>query len=357
MKVTSSVRRVRSLIRGIREGTLIPRPEFQRRLVWTNADKLRFLETVLKGFPFPEIYVAAGGVDTSTGEGSELLVDGQQRITTLNHYFSGTDDIRLGTRIPPYAELPESDKMAFLEYEVVIRDLGAMSKHDIVEVFQRINATQYSLNRMEIDNARYQGEFKQLGIQIADNRLFAENRVFSANEIRRMSDVTFALTLIVTIMSTYFNRDDEITAYLEHYNESFEGKDDIAREIEQVIQFVATCSFPRQSRAWKRSDLFTLLVELHRVIMREQMEIVPQTVAANLNDFYHEVNNRETLAETRFDRDVLETYYQASVQGTNDRSNRIRRGMIIAQVILGRSPVEEWKLFGRPSARQLRRGR
>jgi uncharacterized protein with ParB-like and HNH nuclease domain len=62
--------------------------------VWTNKDKVRFLETVLNEYPFPEIYIAAGDVDLETGKGTELLVDGQQRITTLYQYFNGSDELR-----------------------------------------------------------------------------------------------------------------------------------------------------------------------------------------------------------------------------------------------------------------------
>ena len=37
-----------------------------------------FLDTVTKGLPFPEIYIADGDVDLETGEGTQLLVDGLQ---------------------------------------------------------------------------------------------------------------------------------------------------------------------------------------------------------------------------------------------------------------------------------------
>ena len=83
MDTSASNRRLRQLLTAIRNGTLEPRPEFQRRLVWTTKDKNLFVRTVLEGLPFPEIYIAAGNVDSKTGEGTELLVDGQQRITTL----------------------------------------------------------------------------------------------------------------------------------------------------------------------------------------------------------------------------------------------------------------------------------
>ena len=74
MKTTATNRRVRELLTGIRDGTLIPRPEFQRRLVWSNKDRVSFIETVIHGYPFPEIYVAAGDVDLDSGEATEMLV-------------------------------------------------------------------------------------------------------------------------------------------------------------------------------------------------------------------------------------------------------------------------------------------
>src|ERR1700752_2652996 len=105
MKKTATNRKVRELLTRLREGKLIPRPDFQRRLVWSNKDKSAFLETVLLNFPFPEVYVAVGAVDVETGEGNELLVDGQQRLTTHLQYFTGSPDLVLYGGVNPYLSL------------------------------------------------------------------------------------------------------------------------------------------------------------------------------------------------------------------------------------------------------------
>jgi Uncharacterized conserved protein len=112
MKTSASNRRLRLLLTGINNGTLIPQPDFQRRLVWSNNDKIEFIKTVLDGYPFPEIYIAAGDVNSDTGEGIELLVDGQQRITTLNEYFRGADSLKL-QGIQSYSELTQEQKKNF----------------------------------------------------------------------------------------------------------------------------------------------------------------------------------------------------------------------------------------------------
>lgn len=124
MKTTATNRKVRELLTQLREGKLVPRPEFQRRLVWSNKDKSEFLDTVLNSYPFPEIYVAAGEVDVDSGEAKEMLVDGQQRITTLFQYFTGAPDLKLSKAVKPYVELEKPQKEAFLQYDVVVRDMA-----------------------------------------------------------------------------------------------------------------------------------------------------------------------------------------------------------------------------------------
>ena len=201
MKTTATNRKVRTLLTGIKNKTLIPRPDFQRRLVWTTKDKCRFLDTVLRGYPFPEIYIAAGTVDSETGEGIEIVVDGQQRVTTLYEYFSGSAELTLGREINPYTQLLEQQKIEFLEYEVVVRDLGKMEIEEIKAIFERINSTKYSLNDMEVNNARFAGAFKIFIEEVSTNNFFDKRRTFSTNDIRRMQDMNFSAIYVITIMS------------------------------------------------------------------------------------------------------------------------------------------------------------
>lgn len=337
MRTTATNRKLRLLLTGIRNGTLVPNPAFQRRLVWTNKDKRNFLDTVLKGYPFPEIYIAAGSVNAQTGEGTEMLVDGQQRITTLYQYFSGARELRLGTGIPAYKRLTEPEKIAFLEYEVVVRDLGSMSNDDIRDIFRRINATGYSLNAMEIQNARFDGEFKRFAEKVAQFKFFDEHHVFSANEIRRMRDVSFTLIFIISIMSNYFNRDDELETYLENYNDEFAEADEIEVQIKEVLDFIDACQFLPTSRVWKLSDLLSLLVELHRVLIRDEISITPQVMSNNLVRFYNDIDHyvkNPPDPSADYAANVPE-YARLASQATNDRGTRIRRGEIIREILLG----------------------
>ncbi len=269
----------------LREGILIPRPDFQRRLVWNNKDKSSFLGTVLLNYPFPEVYVAAGSVDVETGRGTELLVDGQQRLTTLLQYFTGSPDLVLSGDVKAYADLAKEEKEAFLKYDVVVRDLGLVEIEILRNVFQRINATRYALNAMEIHNSRFEGEFKAFGEQFAQRPFFENHRVFSASEIRRMQDIRFTLTLACTALSTYFNRDDELEEYLRRYNDEFPMRSDLERELDTVLELLDQMNFPPTSRLWKKAELFTAVIELHSAIFKRQKELSATAVAEELTGF------------------------------------------------------------------------
>ncbi|MHC8315727.1 DUF262 domain-containing protein [Pseudomonas sp. LB3P31] len=335
MDTSASNRRLRVLLTAIANTTLIPQPEFQRRLVWINKDKVEFIRTVLEGYPFPEIYIAAGKVDTKTGEGAEMLVDGQQRITTLYQYFKGSPDLRLPAGFLSYDELAEEDQVRFLEYKVVVRDLGNMSIEQIKQVFQRINSTSYGLNAMEIHNARYGGEFKKAAETFAQFEFFNDYRIFTSTDVKRMNDTMYCASLLATVMSTYFNRDNEVEAFLDQFNESFPNKDQILHNTQVVLSFIDRLNFPPKSRIYKKADFFTLFVELYKLLILAEVDLRVPMVRHELEKFMTLVDNVGTGTETEedpLDADNMR-YYKAAIQATNDRGSRILRGEIINKVI------------------------
>lgn len=331
MDTSASNRRLRVLLTAIGSGNLVPQPDFQRRLVWTNKDKIEFIKTVLEGYPFPEIYIAAGKVDTKTGEGAEVLVDGQQRITSLYQYFKGSPDLRLPIDVKPYDKLDEEVQVAFLEYKVVVRDLGNMPIEQIKQVFQRINSTSYGLNAMEIHNARYGGEFKALAEDVSTLEFFEENKIFTATDIKRMSDVLFCASLTATIMGTYFNRDNEVEPYLERYNENFSERERIFDEVKSVLGFISRMNFAPKSRVFKKADFFTLFVEIHGLLFKENTTLDVATTRNTLDSFFDQVDLVSIGGAEENENAVR--YYKAALQASNDRGNRITRGEIIRSLL------------------------
>lgn len=294
--------------------------------MWSNEHKVAFLHTVLDGLPFPEIFISAGEVNPNTGDGTELIVDGQQRITTLYQYFTASRDLRLTPDVPPYANLPDKTKMSFLEYEVVVRDLGPLSEEETKEIFQRINSTRYSLNAMEVNNSRFDGELKKFAEEVAGDAFFESHRIFTGLDGRRMNDTRFVLTVIISILSGYFNRDDAHEEYLERYNDDFPLQAEIDDRLKRLMRFLDKCDFPRRSRIWQKADLLTALVELDQVLNVEKQHVDPSDVRQVLLDFYSEVEEVTRVSDPAADAGE---YYRRVRSGINDRISRLKRGEAI----------------------------
>lgn len=330
MKTTATNKKIRALMNSIRDGTLIPNPDFQRRLVWTAKHKREFIRTILRALPFPEVYICVGEVDLNTGHGKEWLVDGQQRLSTLYEYFLGDAAFPYDLEVIPYSDLSESKKREFLEYDVVVRDLGNIPIDEVQTVFQRINSTSYSLNAMEFHNARYDNDFKGLADELAQNDFFELKKVFTANDVRRMRDTEYLLIIMTTVMSTYFNGSDEIENFLKQYNSSFEEKESIRENLLSIFTFINKCDFDSDSRIWNKTDLFTLVVEVYRVLFKENNPIKSSDVSRKLKDFYKQAS----VTPDQVTDETVRKYLEASRQGAGHRSNRIIRGEIIHNYLL-----------------------
>lgn len=339
MRTSATNRRLRVLITSINDRTLIPRPDFQRRLVWSTKHKLAFIKTILENYPFPEIYIAAGNVDLETGISHELLVDGQQRLDTLFQYFNASDTLRLSRDILPYKQLSPEQKNAFLDYEVVVRDLGNIPIEEVKQIFQRINSTNYALNPMEVHNSQFSGELISLAEDLAELPFWEIHRTFSANEIRRMLDMRFVLTSIITMMSTYFNRNSEIEDYIERFNDEFRNADKVRQEFVDTLNAIESLRLNSNLRVWKQADIFSLIIEMHRLIFKMTYAYDAGEVADRLNTFYEKVDHPENhkeypLDNLAFTRSDLYAYQKAARQATNDRGSRIMRGEILAKVLI-----------------------
>ncbi|HDR9266928.1 DUF262 domain-containing protein [Burkholderia vietnamiensis] len=325
----TQTRSIHQLLIQLRDETIIPRPEFQRKLVWSNAHKSDFIDSVIRNYPLPEIFVAERQVDPDSGEYAEMLVDGQQRLTTLYEYVTGNSDLRLEVGVPFYEDLSESEKRRFLSTEIVVRVLSGLDMKEIVEVFARMNSTKYALNAMEINNARYDGALKRFAQRIADHEFFEFHRVFSSSDVRRMQDLRFVLELIATMLGSYSNGDNELEEYLERFNDNFEQEFFVEKCFMNIFEFAYRCRFPMSCRVWKKSDLFTFIIECNKVINRQNRFVSSEAVGKKLIEFYDRVDDAD---QSRYSDEIVREYYLASIHGSNSRSSRIKRGVIIESI-------------------------
>jgi hypothetical protein len=74
---------VDSLVKRMKDGAFII-PDFQRRFVWSHNHASKFIESLLMGLPVPGIFLYK-----EAGTNRHLVIDGQQRLRTLQSFYGG----------------------------------------------------------------------------------------------------------------------------------------------------------------------------------------------------------------------------------------------------------------------------
>ncbi len=318
-------KKIIELFNMMKEGTLEVKPDFQRKLVWSNSHKEKFIETILKGLPFPEIYFADGKIDLNTQKSVTLVVDGQQRLSTIYQYIQNDEELLL-KELNRFPDLSDEQKTELYDYNVVVRDLGRISNETIKDIFNRINSVQYALNAMEVNNALYDGEFISAGKEILDN-IELKFGVFNKVSSSRMKDLEFILSIMATIEEGgYFRRFELLAGYIKHNNEEYPGKAEIVAIISNICNTLYECDLKKDSIWLKKTALFTLIVELAWYLKkRPEYVLEPILLKTTLEDLEFEIYaKKDDISENEYSE-----FYKFLHQATAEKKSRIARGTLL----------------------------
>jgi len=140
-------------------------PPFQRRFVWSQRHASRFIESLLLGLPVPGIFLYK---ESQTNR--HLVVDGQQRLRTLQYFFSGLFLERkfklIGVRSEwegkAYSDLSSAEQLklddSIVHATIFQQDEPKDSLKSLYFVFERINSGGIRLSPQEIRNCINDGE-------------------------------------------------------------------------------------------------------------------------------------------------------------------------------------------------------
>lgn len=321
-------KKIIDLFNMMKEDTLVLKPSFQRNLVWNNKHKERFIETILLGYPFPEVYLADGKIDLQTQKSLTLVVDGQQRLNTIYQYVTNDADLVLKST-PRFIELTEDQMTNFFDYNVVVRDLGRMHMEDIKEIFNRINSVQYALNAIEINNALYEGEFIQTAKDVLNTKILNGFDIFGDSESSRMKDLEYITLIMSTIeVGGYFASDTEIEKYIQRYDDEYPDKEKMKTDFIEVLSLIKEIALPTDTIWYRRSSLFSLIVELIKFKrgtghLPENQSLYDLLVTLEIEIIDNKGKDKTTNKFAKF--------YNYIYQGTSGRVGRAARGELLEE--------------------------
>lgn len=148
---------------------------FQRRFVWRKTQCDRFIESLLLGLPVPGIFLV------KEPNGVLLVLDGQQRLRTLEQFFEGTfkdkvfklESVQERFEGLTYKDLPDEDRRrlndAIIHATVVRQDTPENEQESVYLIFERLNTGGTTLQPQEVRAALYSGELAELVRSLNEN--------------------------------------------------------------------------------------------------------------------------------------------------------------------------------------------
>lgn len=318
-------------------------PEFQRNYVWSDKQKVYLLDSILNCFAIPKIFVrqVLGSDQTSN---TYEIIDGQQRLTTILKFIKNEFPLLKKKHPKPeffdpqydgkyFSDLNVDDKRQILNFTLSI-DLVEGTYKEITEMFLRLNLSNTTLNKQEILNSQYFGDFKTLVVDLANDYLddFVESKIITASSAKRMQDAFFVSQCLLSQMYGITDKSKKIEDTYKNYDDW--DKDEIEKyklEFSKIYKLITQNIFSNEinSTPYKSLNGYISLHEyFHSMIYKENKSL-------NRN-YYESVRRALDWLATEIRSDGYgdgKKWYDVSIQGGDTLQSRNRRKEILSSIL------------------------
>ena len=312
---------VEGIVRRLKRGD-IEIPGFQRGFVWNQRRSSLFIESLLMGLPVPGIFLYR-----EQDSQKQLVIDGQQRLTTLQLFYDGKfgasgGDFKLKGLEPRFNGLAYKDLNvsarrrlddSIIHATVIRQDKPDDSGTSQYAIFERINTTATPLSPQEIRAVAYRGQFNELLVELNKDanwrELFGNMHKRKRDEelILRFLALYFCSDKYVPSMKAFLNSFMKRNRDLESYSE-----DKIRPLFENTVRTILNKIGPRAfkpTRALNAALLDSLMVGIARRGTIESDDIKEQYKNLRENKTYDKL-----IADTTSAVDNVRTRIQLAIE-------------------------------------------
>lgn len=205
-KTTAKIITISDLVQWQSKKELILSPKYQRNSVWNEKAKAYLIDTIVRGLPIPPIFLRQK-VDVGTKTTYREIIDGQQRVRAILDYvvaesfaIKKSHNKELGGK--RYSELEPDIQEAILEYDIMAAVVTEKDESIVYDMFARLNSNNMVLNRQEIRNSKFWGDFKVLVYRLSSRYrdFFLENKLLTDNDCARMQDSELINSMVILLL-------------------------------------------------------------------------------------------------------------------------------------------------------------
>ena len=228
------------LIQQFRDDEFYIPDEYQRQYIWNDADKNRFVESILLGLPIPLMFFS------DTEDGRCEIIDGAQRTQAMEEFMSGDlilSDLKKLTSLNgfSYNDIPAYFRKKFDKTNMRIIVLSDDTLLEIrQEIFNRINTTGREANASEIRRGSFRGPFMDFLMGCTKNPLFVEVCPISKTMAKRYEQLELVIRFSA-FLDHYQEFTHRVDSFLDEYIESTKDSFDQTKmksEFDAMLRFV-----------------------------------------------------------------------------------------------------------------------
>lgn len=191
----------------IEQGNIDLNPGFQRRNAWDDPKRGKLIESIIKGYPVPEIVLA----ENTNNRGSFIVIDGKQRLLTMagfiNHerykYWQSpmVRNLKIGNTVSNYTYTDISRdpalRRAFENASLRCTIITNYKSDDVLyDIFYRLNSGSSPLSSQELRQALNKGPYSDYLVQITNDDSVLRKVMNLKSADRRLRDIEVILRIM-----------------------------------------------------------------------------------------------------------------------------------------------------------------
>ena len=315
MLIRPDNRAVHDVIRRIGQGRYVMDPDFQRDFIWPEDKQSKLIESVIMRIPLPVFYLA------EDDEGRMMIVDGLQRLSTLDRFLKDKLKLRLADRSDlngkTFSELHPKFQNRVEDCNLIFYIIDSkVPERARLDIFERVNGG-VPPTRQQMRNSLFMGKATRFLKKEAQTEIFrlATGGSLATSSMRDREFVNRFCAFQILTPSEY--RRDDMDKFLADSLRSMNRQSDdelsrlrdaFRRGLENNYQLFERHAFRKHTRAQQRRG--TLNASLWDVMSTGLSRYTGEQVEANADPF------REAFHELLED----EAFNTAITCGTNDPS-------------------------------------
>lgn len=302
-------------------------PDFQRGKVWSLSKQQYFIDTILKGWGIPKIYLAKGG---GPSEENYVCIDGKQRLTAIFAFVQ--DGFSLGHQKYTeksfqnkfYTELPKKVQDAIDRYKITTEIISGATEGELGELFKRL---QHGLQLNSSEKLKASNSKMAHFVSYVSKGSFFKRTVLLKDTRGAYFAIASQLCCLGVSGQIVNLKYKDLEKFFNDY-QNFNNKNSQAKHVKVVLEYMIKMFDKRTVIFSNRANIISVFVLISELMRRSDVSGKGKKLGKFFEKFFSSLKNVKNTNNIN-DRDDYFKYQNATIQAADTKRSIIIRHEIL----------------------------